>query len=209
MCGVGSRGVATYSACRSRATNVSTHLSMTRSGTSNRVQSNTPETRPKPEGSPPQGTDRRGNARPDTRGGLIFLLSLPWVSSHVGPTRHRKRGYLLTTDQSDAHLCERFAVRLDVVSAPQHERDGFGPLAAVLNLLPLQQALHHHARALHGGRGGDCLGVQGVDVLAGGEHVRVPDRVAAGTRQGVVAHQRVLKRAQLVVLNHLRKATLE
>mmetsp|Transcript_27247 Transcript_27247/g.59503 ORF Transcript_27247/g.59503 Transcript_27247/m.59503 type:complete len:1448 (-) Transcript_27247:88-4431(-) len=107
------------------------------------------------------------------------------------------------------HLREGLAVRLDVVRAPQHQGDGLGPVAIVLDLLALNQALHHHARRLHGRRGGDRLGVQGVDVLAGGEHVGVADGVAAGAGEDVVAVERLLERAQLVVLHHLLQAELE
>ncbi len=58
--------------------------------------------------------------------------------------------------------------------------------------------------------GGDGLGVQGVDVLAGGQHVGVADGVTAGAGLHVLAVQGLNQGAQLVVLDHLwrRRATV-
>lgn len=47
------------------------------------------------------------------------------------------------------------------------------------------------------------LGVQGVDVLAGGQHARVTDGVTTGARLHVLAVQGLSQGAQLVVLDHL------
>ena len=88
------------------------------------------------------------------------------------------------------HLRQGFAVGLDVVGAPQHDRDGLGPGAALLLALHLQQALHHDARALHGRLRGDALRVQRVDVLPCGQHARVADGVPAGAGLHVAALQR-------------------
>jgi hypothetical protein len=46
------------------------------------------------------------------------------------------------------HLCQRLAIGLDVVSAPQNKRDSLWVVAAVLNALALKQAIHHNLGAL-------------------------------------------------------------
>ena len=39
---------------------------------------------------------------------------------------------------------------------------------------------YNYSSRLEGGLGGDALGVQGMDVLAGGQHTGVPDGVTPG-----------------------------
>ena len=78
------------------------------------------------------------------------------------------------------HLRERLAVGLDVVGTPEDERDGLGVHAVVLHALALDEAVHDNLRGRDGRGGGDRLGVERVDVLAGGEHLGVADGVAAG-----------------------------
>ena len=107
------------------------------------------------------------------------------------------------------HLRERLAVRLDVVRAPQHERDGLGVHAVVLHALALDEAVHHNLRGRERRGGGDRLGVQRVDVLAGGEHLGVADGVAAGAGEHVLAVERLGERAELVVLHNLLEAEAE
>ena len=42
--------------------------------------------------------------------------------------------------------------------------------------------LHNYSSRLEGSLGGDTLGVQGMDVLAGRKHGRVPDRISSWPR---------------------------
>mmetsp|Transcript_21009 Transcript_21009/g.46075 ORF Transcript_21009/g.46075 Transcript_21009/m.46075 type:complete len:1268 (+) Transcript_21009:731-4534(+) len=113
----------------------------------------------------------------------------------------------------DAHhhhdLGQGLAVGLDVVSAPQHQGNGLGVLAAVVVLLAVQQAVNHQLGVLQGSLGGDGLGVQGVDVLAGGQHHGVTDGVTTWARLHVLAVQGLSQGAQLVVLDHLLQAELQ
>ena len=55
----------------------------------------------------------------------------------------------------------------------------------------------------------DRLRVERVDVLAGRQHQRVPDRVPPRARLDVLPAQRLAERAELVVLYDLRQAVLD
>ena len=109
----------------------------------------------------------------------------------------------------DHHLRERLAVGLDVVGAPEHDRDRLGPDAAGLGALRLEQPLDDDLGRLDGGGGRDRLRVERVDVLARRQHARVADRVAAGPGLDVAARERLPERAELVVLDDLLEAALE
>lgn len=54
------------------------------------------------------------------------------------------------THKHTTHLCQGLSVRLDVVRAPQHQRNGLWPLAVVVDLLTLKQPLNHDSCTLQG-----------------------------------------------------------
>mmetsp|Transcript_24848 Transcript_24848/g.51326 ORF Transcript_24848/g.51326 Transcript_24848/m.51326 type:complete len:642 (-) Transcript_24848:1210-3135(-) len=119
------------------------------------------------------------------------------------------------SDRADAEehedLGERLAVGLDVVGAPEGEGDRLRVGLAVLRVgrEALEEAVDDDEGAVHGGRGRDGLRVEGVHVLAGREHVRVADRVAARTRDDVAAVEGRHKGAELVVSDDLLEAKLK
>jgi hypothetical protein len=65
--------------------------------------------------------------------------------------------------------------------------------------LALQQAIDHDLGGLHRRQGGDGLGIEGVQIFARGQHVGVPDRVAARAREDVFPFQAFQQTAQFVV----------
>jgi hypothetical protein len=87
-----------------------------------------------------------------------------------------------------------------------HQRDRLGPLAAVLHLLALDEALHHHTGGQHGCRRGDGLRIQRVDVLACNTtcnrrlsvRVRVGSEHPIGVSMGSLRCERLLTRGQHV-----------
>ena len=92
-------------------------------------------------------------------------------------------GHGPNTDEPE-DLGEGFAIGLDVIGAPEHAGDRFRP-GALLSLLALDQPIHHHLGGGDGGPGGNRLGIEGMDVLAAGQHAGIADRITAGTRQHI------------------------
>eukprot|EP00964_Phaeocystis_antarctica_P011942 scaffold6584_cov98-Phaeocystis_antarctica.AAC.2 len=108
------------------------------------------------------------------------------------------------------HLCERLAVGLDVVGAPQHKGHRRGVSEAVLTrlLLALEQQIDDVLGAVHGGRRRNGRRVQRVHVLAGGQHKRVADRVAAWAGSDELGVEALEQRSHLVVGDNLLEAEL-
>mmetsp|Transcript_5701 Transcript_5701/g.23522 ORF Transcript_5701/g.23522 Transcript_5701/m.23522 type:complete len:1185 (+) Transcript_5701:1625-5179(+) len=107
------------------------------------------------------------------------------------------------------HLREGLAVGLDVVGAPEHERDGLRVYAAVLHLLALDEAIDDNLGGGERGGGRDRLGVERVDVLAGGENLGVADGVTTGAGEDILAVESLDERAELVILDDLLEAEAE
>mmetsp|Transcript_45111 Transcript_45111/g.134702 ORF Transcript_45111/g.134702 Transcript_45111/m.134702 type:complete len:598 (+) Transcript_45111:1213-3006(+) len=107
------------------------------------------------------------------------------------------------------HLRQRLSVRLDVVGAPQDQRNRLWVLAAVERPLAVDETLHDDGGRLDGSNRGDGLRVERMDVLARGQHQRVADGVATGARQHVLAVQALDQGAKLVVIDNLRQAEVQ
>ena len=73
---------------------------------------------------------------------------------------------------------------------PEHEGNRFGVVAAVFSAFASQQPIHNNLGAQHGGSGGDGLRIECVNILAGGQHVRVADRVTAGAGENILTFER-------------------
>ena len=113
-------------------------------------------------------------------------LQGPQVVAHdpPGALLHRFGPHQLQQDR------QGFAAGLDGIEAPEHHRHGFGPGAAVLGPVLLQDPQGDGAAPGHRPRRGHPVGIQGVDVAAGGQHAgAVAQQVAAGGGGDVLAPQ--------------------
>ncbi len=127
---------------------------------------------------------------------------------HARPTQRVQRQQLgagqaavavearLGADQCQG-LADRCAFGLQVVGAPQHQRDAFREGVAV-GAVPLQQPLGLLRAVLHRIGAGDAEGVEAVQVAAGGQDRRRAQQVAAGGRAHEAAVQRMHQAGDLV-----------
>ena len=120
----------------------------------------------------------------------------------VHPT-HGVRHRLDANEPED--LSQGFAVGLDVVGSPEHAGDGFGP-GALLLALTLNQLVDNTLGCSHRCTGGNRLRVEGVDVLAAGQHTRIPNRITTGARKDVFTIESLQQTLHLHVGTHLLKA---
>ena len=100
-------------------------------------------------------------------------------------------------------LRDRRAFGLQVVGAPQHQRDAFREGMAV-GVVALQQPFGLARAVLHRIGAGDAEGVETVQVAAGGQDGRRAQQVAARRRAHEAAVQRVHQAGDFVVLGQQR-----
>ena len=94
-------------------------------------------------------------------------------------------GHRFDTDEPE-DLSQRLAVSLDVVGSPEHAGDGLGP-GALLLTLAFDQFVHHALGCSHSGTGGNSLRIQGMNVLAAGQHAWIADRISTRSGQHIFA----------------------
>ena len=93
-----------------------------------------------------------------------------------------------------------------MLSRPRARADGLRVDSVVLDALALDEAIDNNLAEERGG-GGDRLGVERVDVLAGGENLGVADGVTAGAGETIV--ESLDEGAELVILDDLLEAEAE